>query len=244
MKYLKRINEDLETSTYLSAAQKLDNLKHTNRAKKLRDWSMLSAGEKQKKLYFKFGEVDIEFDNVPVTGSKGKYEKAIGKYYIYFYLDPYSFEHEDIEKNKEGYFHLPIGLIPKDRESYDIVEKLEMSVYNSIYWAFYVSVKFYADHGSIKYANCGLYIENGYSCRIANRKSAVTLKRILVNGVGNPEYNYPFNYYDNEELSNLSDQIDLKFGSELSMSIDYGFSARDLANYINYTMPVNTLYRD
>ena len=45
MKYLKRFNEELKPSTYISASRKLAKIGHTDRAEELKAW----AGETEKK---------------------------------------------------------------------------------------------------------------------------------------------------------------------------------------------------
>lgn len=41
----------------------------------------------------------------------------------------------------------------------------------------------------------------------------------------------------------MSIEIDIKFGSKLSMSIDYGFSSSGLSDYIN-SLPIDIFYQD
>lgn len=233
MKYLKRIDEELDRQTYISAAKKLQDLKHTNRYKKLLEWPDISKWNEKKRDYSKFGEIKVSLN--------GK----IGDFYVFFIFDTYAIDSFDIKQEKKGSFWLPIGLIPKDDAALAICkEKIKDSdeFSGGFYWAFSMGINFDAtDH--ITYT--GVYFD-AYDpgvtgpVKIADRRSAVTLKRIITNAIGDPNYNYPS---DLDRYSNMSEQIDLQLGSSLSMGSDYGFNAIDLSDYIK-SLSVNIFYQD
>ena len=102
MKYLKRFNEELKPSTYMSAAKKLTAIGHTGRAEELKDWA--EETEKREEVtkwkerlqdYGPFGTFKVNIVN-PETE-----EKFTGDFYLDVNFDELGFE-DNFEYEKEN----------------------------------------------------------------------------------------------------------------------------------------------
>ena len=230
MKYLKPFNEELNKSTYINAAKKLAAIKHINRSKELENWSILSKVKEKIREYSKFGEVSVEL------------YRSLYNFHVIMFVDNYALE---IENDGEGSFWVPIGLIPKDEKTLNFcLSKMEEYMFEGgFFWALGIYIKFNVSLGSIEFNSFAIdsydKSETG-PIKIADRKSAVTLKKILVNGIGNPDYKYPSMA---DAYESLYDEVEMEIGSGKGFSIDYGFTPEQLADYIK-AQSVNLFYKD
>lgn len=231
MKYLKSIFEELNPNTYISAAKKLRKINHKQRADELTNWAEISKWKQNIEAFSKFGEIEVLV------------EGKLGRFYVFLTLDILSLEDSllDVEDTGSGYLWFPIGLIPKDNESLEICKQnmIDSDFYNGFFWSFSLSIDFDLKE-EIKYTDIQFSAyDNSLTgdVKVANRKSANTLKKIIVNAIGNPNYNYPSDY---SEYNNMYELLDYKLGASLRF-VDYGFTPEDLANYIKKSS-VNIFY--
>lgn len=66
-----------------------------------------------------------------------------------------------------------------------------------VFWPLHLSVELNVKSGGVIYSEGDFYNDFNTAqyynkVKIADMKSALTLKEILVNGIGEPDYNYPF----------------------------------------------------
>jgi hypothetical protein len=233
MKYLKPFNEDLDKGTYVSAANKLSALKHTKRAKKLESWAIQSKVNEKIRKYSKYGEIEVDM-KLPLTSN------SILKFHVMFFLDDFGME----VHNNKGSFWIPITLIPKDEETLKacLSKMEEYQLESGFIWSFGISISFNVNNDMINYTDLKFMLYDEHETgkiEIANRKSAVTLKKIIVDGIGKPGY-FPAirTHYES-----LYEEIDMQIGSILRFSSEYGFTPESLADYIK-SQSVNIFYKE
>jgi hypothetical protein len=159
MKYLKRFNEELRPRTYLSAAKKLTDIGHADRAKTLKDW----AGETEKrdemikwkeqlKNYSPFGTYKVNIVN-PESG-----EKFTGDFALDVNFDELAFEDNfEYEKEKDpnnvnsvSIFFF-VGLIPTSEEVIRKCEEImpESEFGNGMFWGMSCGIDFKVQSGEV-----------------------------------------------------------------------------------------------
>jgi len=247
MKYLKKFNEELNPQTYKNAARELKKILKENpalgkaikaeeRAKELELHSKEvqnikdhEAWKKEVEQYSKYGEFNIEISR-PGTFIKPK---------VYsFYLDIVpeiegmidSWDEEDTD-NREFTFGFCAGLIPKtieDRE--EIKMNFNDDFWNGHIWGFWIYPTYKVVNSEISFK--GLEICNydtSPEYQIADRKTAVDLKRLLVNIFTHPDhakrcddgtyFDYPSGHTD---IPNMYDMIERSTIQGLEISSTYG----------------------
>lgn len=254
MKYLKRFNEELSPRIYKSAARKLDKLGHSDRAKELKDWSNkiesdlnLKRWERNVNQYSKFGKVKLNILNEE-TG-----KKMTEDFYLDISIDRDSFEDsylfegtlEETLGDDEGYFWLPIGIIPATKE---VIEKCEEvmpepeMIGNGFYWGMSISLKFKIENSTIKMIG---YELDDYDPAIsgkvsfADRSSANKFKTTLKKMFTDPTFGYPSGYDDIPDFYEMFYNI---FGGEFGLTTDYGLSPETIGDFIN-SLSVNAMYK-
>lgn len=252
MKYLKRFNEELRPSTYMSAAKKLTAIGHTGRANALKDW----AGETEKRE-----EMSKWKDRLQDYGLFGSYkmnivnpeteEKFTGDFYLDINFDEMAFE-DSFEYEKENnpdnikgvsilFF---IGLIPTSEETLrkcvEIMPDPEFG--NGMFWGMSCDLELQIINDRLTFTKFSLddYDDNlSGNVSFADRASAGKFKNLLKSIFSNPELNYPSGYTDVEYMYQKLEQV---ICIRQSFSSDYGFELKQAADFINAQSP-NTMYK-
>ena len=255
MKYLKRFNEELTPRVYMSAAKKLTNLGHTDRANVLKDWA--NETEKREEMvkwkerlqsYSPFGIYKVNVVN-PESGGK------MGKFTADFYLDlsfdelvfedNFEFEKQKDPNNVNGVsIFFFVGLIPTSEEVLKKCEEVmpEPEFGNGMYWGMSCGIDFKVQSGEVILEKFALddYDENlSGNISFADRASAGKFKNLLKSIFSNPDLNYPSGYTDVEYMYQKLEQVILV---QQGFSSDYGFELKNVADFINTQSP-NTMYK-
>jgi hypothetical protein len=252
MKYLKRFNEELRPRTYLSAAKKLTDIGHTDRAKALEDWAQET--EKREEItkwkdnlqdYALFGTYKINIVN-PETG-----EKFTDDFYLDINFDEMAFEdnfeyekEQNPDEIKDISIFFFIGLIPTSEETLrkcmEIMPEPEFG--NGMFWGMSCGIDFDVIKNEVKLNKFVLddYDDNlSGNVSFADRSSANKFKTLLKNIFTNPELNYPSGYTDVEYMYQKLEQVILV---RQGFSSEYGFDLKQVADFINTQSP-NTMYK-
>ena len=250
MRYLKKYNEELKPSTYMSASRKLAKLGHTDRAERLKDYSY--EVESREELirwrdhlqdYSQFGTFNISITN----GSK----KLKGDFALFIQFDQDAFEDSfeyEKEQNpnhiKDVSFVFFIGIIPT---SEDLIKRCkevmpDPEIYNGFFWGMVAAFNFEVINNKvvIKSFNLDEYDNSltGNVC-FADRASAHKFKMLMKNILSNPDLYYPSGFNDVEYMYQKLEQSIL---SSLSFSSEYGFQLQEIADFISKVSP-NELYK-
>jgi hypothetical protein len=252
MKYLKRFNEELRPSTYMSAAKKLTAIGHTDRANTLKDWA--GQTEKREEIikwkerlqeYSPFGIYKVNVVN-PESG-----EKFTADFALDVNFDELSFEDNfEYEKEKDpnnvndvSIFFF-IGLIPTSEEILKKCEEVmpEPEFGNGMYWGMSCGIDFKVQSGEVILEKFALddYDDNlSGNVSFADRASANKFRTLLKNIFSNPELNYPSGYTDVEYMYQKLEQVVL---IQQGFSSDYGFELKNFADFLNTISP-NIMYK-
>jgi len=237
MKYLKKFNEELKAQTYKNAARKLKKILKEKpslgkaigaeeRANKLELYSQevqerqdIENWKKEVQEFSKYGEFNIEMSRPGTPSIKPK---------VYsFYLDIVSeidqmidsWDEEDPD-NRELTFGFCAGLIPKtieDRE--EIKMNFNSDFWNGHTWGFWIYPTYSVLNSEITFKGLKIYnYDTSPKHQIADRKTAVALKRLLVN-IFDPTFDYPSGYKD---VTNMYDKIEQSAIQGLEISATYG----------------------
>jgi len=152
MKYLKKFNEELKTRTYLSAAKKLKDIGHIDRANALKDWASdsekreeMSKWKNQIQEYSPFGIYKINVVN-PENGKKFTAEFALDVNFDELsFEDNFEMEKEEDPNNISGVNILFfIGLIPTSEEVIKKCEEVmpDSEFGNGMFWGMCFSIDF------------------------------------------------------------------------------------------------------
>jgi len=180
MKFLKKFNEELKSSTFRRAADGLDKYGHSDRGHYVRKWAdKVEEDEKKeiwvevKKKYEQFGTFRLDVTNQ---------RTFTGDFHLFFEAD---YEAEDemelIEENGGGEFWFGIGIIPADENTYDACEESSvMKILSNDFGAYSAfTIRFYFDvEGSsmkITSYEIGSY-SYGITVRVHDRPSAGRFK--------------------------------------------------------------------
>ena len=240
MKYLKKFNEELRPQTYRSAAAKLLKQSPFNkeRADDLRDWAdkreLVQNSEKWEKMKAetsKFGTYELHISN-PSGDFVGKFHP-----YITFERDGFLDEYEDNKEHGED-FDIPLsfflGSVPADQETLDkCLENMpEPDFRNGFFWTNNIGILVYFENGSTKIHDIMVdeYDDSlTGTVSITDRKSAQTLKTLLVKMFSEPNLGYPSEYND---FDSFYEMFDAKVLAEAGLSSDYGFSMEAIADFL------------
>jgi hypothetical protein len=240
MKYLKKFNEELDPRTYRSAAKKLLTQSPFNkeRAEDLNAWAdkreMVEDSakwEKMKQQCSKFGtyELHIEVDGV----------EFVGKFhpYITFERDGFVDEYEDNKEHGEDFdmgLYFFLGSVPADQETLDkCIETMpDPDFGNGFFWTNNIGIQLYFESGSVKINDVKIdeYDDSlTGSVSVTDRKSAQTLKMLLVKMFSEPNLGYPSGYND---FDSFYEMFEAKVLAEAGLSSDYGFSMEAIADFL------------
>lgn len=252
MKYLKRFNEELTPRVYMSAAKKLTNLGHTDRANTLKDW----AGETEKREeiakwkerlqeYSPFGIYKVNVVN-PESGEMFTADFALDLSFDELaFEDNFEFEKQKDPNNVNGVSILFfVGLIPTSEEVLKKCEEVmpEPEFGNGMYWGMCFGVDFKVQNGEVILDKFSLddYDDNlSGNVSFADRASAGKFKNLLKSIFSNPDLNYPSGYTDVEYMYQKLEQVVL---IQQGFSSDYGFELKNFADFLNTISP-NTMYK-
>ena len=252
MKYLKRFNEELKPSTYMSAARKIKRQTgDTQRSSRLEDWArkveMKESIVKWKRNIeevSKYGKFKMNIKN-PETG-----EVLVDEFYIIIGFDTLSMEDNylyDKEVSPENFtsaFPFYIGIVPVSEESINKCEEVMPSADfgNGFYWGSFFSIEFTVKEDDITLTGFSFddYDKNlSGEISFADRASAGRFKNLIKRILLERDLDYPSGYDSNESLYDI---IEKSILIECSMSSDYGFTLEKIAEYIGTINP-NSLYK-
>ncbi len=245
MKYLKKFNEELKPQTYRSAAAKLLKQSPFNkeRADELRDWADKreivedsKKWEQMKAETSKFGTYNLHIEN----NADGV--DFVGRFHPYITFERDGFL-DDYEWNKEQggdfdmglYFFL--GSVPADQETLDkCIETMpDPDFGNGFFWTNNIGLQLYFESGSVKINDVKIEEYDDSltgSVSVPDRKSAQTLKTILVRMFSEPGLGYPSGYND---FDSFYEMFESKILAEAGMSSDYGLSMESIADFLRAT---------
>jgi hypothetical protein len=252
MKYIKKFNEELKSSTLLSAANQLmamGNKSSINRAKKLKDWSVdasdreaysenLVLWKENVKKYSKYGSFRLEMTPKIVSPYMEDFYLGLS-FDRYMFLDNLYEETYGENDNYTAKIYLTAELIPKNQESLDKCLKNfpKRSTGNGIFWG---------GHISGLWIIIDIKVINGNTFEVSNlsvmeydeydtggisltTSSAQKLKNLLASIFEDKTLNYPTL---EQGYSSLYDSLYKTILIEAGMSSDYGLDLDDIAKYI------------
>jgi len=252
MKYLKRFNEELRPRTYLSAAKKLKDIGHTDRANTLKDWAEetekredMTKWKERLQEYSPFGTYKVNVVN-PESGEKFTADFALDiNFDELSFEDSFEYEKEKDPNNVSGVsIFFFVGLIPTSEEVIRKCEEImpESEFGNGMFWGMSCGIDFKVQSGEVILDKFTLddYDENlSGNVSFADRASANKFRTLLKNIFSNPELNYPSGYTDVEYMYQKLEQVIL---IQQGFSSDYGFELKNVADFINTISP-NTMYK-
>lgn len=237
MKYLKKFNEELKSQTYKSAARKLKqimkekpNLGKAIGAEDRADKLLLHSKEVEKReelvkwkdsveKFSKYGEFNIELSR---PGAPAIQPKVYSFYLellteIEMLVDSWDEEDQD---NRSFSFGFAVGLIPKTVEdAEEILYNFNAEFHNGFFWGMWIWPTYKVLNSEVTFTGISI---NDYDSsprhQIADRKSAVALKRLLVN-LFDPTFDYPSGYND---IPNMYDKIERDAIQGLEIASTYG----------------------
>jgi hypothetical protein len=206
MKYLKRFNEELKSSTYKSAANKLKGMGHIRRAGELDQWAIeVQNKEKDARelenfksfkhdVPFKINLVKVKYNSA--TKSRDHDIMVTGNFYLKpsfdfsWAQDQYN-DNADENGNTEYSYYMPfeVAIMPADDEAKElfrlIEDKLSDEVYEGAYWLQRLYYKIIND-GAIEITPTGEFSweprEND-EIMFENRSEALRFKKMFVDAV-------------------------------------------------------------
>jgi len=240
MKYLKKFNEELRPQTYRNAARKLLKQSPFNkeRADDLNDWANKRkiiedsvTWKKMKEECSKFGTYKLNIENDGET--------FVGNFhpYITFERDGFLDEYDDNKEDGDD-FNMPLsfflGSVPADQETLDkCIETMpDPDFGNGFFWTNVISILVYFENGSTKIHDI---IIDEYddsltgNVSITDRKSAQTLKNLLVKMFNEPNLGYPSGYND---FASFYEMFEAKVLAEAGLSSDFGFSMEAITDFL------------
>jgi hypothetical protein len=260
MKYLKKFNEELKSSTYKSAADKL-KYNHSARSKELSDFGDVRLKEEQEEVK----RIELEKDRIRKEKEYKEWQDEIKRYSPFglftFKIKPdgeSAFEEDfylmvthwydeghygEIEQNTQTYLNLDFHLIPKDIETYNKVRSCSnwdwQDGYRFHIWRGYINI-------TTKEYDCqvdGFVTDTADNfdgrIEIVDRKTALKFKRLMVGIFSNKQYpDYVASYH--ETYPSLYNAFEATL-AESGISSDFGLEMSHIADCIN-KISVNSLY--
>lgn len=257
MKYLQKFNEELKSSVFKSAARKLRKIskdqpvlakaiKAEDRASNLEEYSKrvenrenLQKWKKNVEDFSKHGEFNIEVSRPGTPSIRPKI--------FTFYLDLVSdveslidsWEDED-QDNREITFGFCAGFIPKSEEDIqEFLQNFNNEFYNGFFWGMWIYITYRVLQSEVSFK--GIYIgdyDMSPKFQIADRKTAVSLKRLLTN-IFDPTFEYPSGYTD---ITNMYDKIERSTIQDLEIGINFNIDMQRIKNDIQ-SLPIMDFYK-
>jgi hypothetical protein len=257
MKYLKKFNEELRPYKYKNVARKLKQIlkdkpalgkaidaegranKLELHAKNMEDREHITLWEKYKRDFSKYGEFNIELSR---PGAPSIFPKVYSFYIIVIPevdmiidgWDDWDSDNRDIDMT------FCIGLIPKNIEDIeDIKKNYNGDFYNGFFLALWVTPRYKVVNSEVSFDSIVIDdYDSSPKHQIADRKTAVSLKRLLVN-IFTPTFEYPSGYKD---IPNIYDKIEQSVIQGLEISVNYGIDMERLREDIK-NQPIISFYK-
>jgi hypothetical protein len=255
MKYLKRFNEELKSQTYKSAARKLNKIVKEKpvlakaigaekRAKDLEEYAKnIEEKEELKKwqenvgIFSKYGEFNFELSRKGVNIPSKVYS-----FYLYLQTDIEMLRDEWDENDSDNRtisLGFAGGLIPKNIEDCKEIEmNYSSDFYNGFFWGFWIYVDYKVENSEVSYKGIRIYDYDDIPVQIADRKTAVSLKKLLVNCF-EETYEYPSGYTD---ITNMYDKVNQSAIQDLEISATYGIDMGRIKEDIKNTQ-ITSFYK-
>jgi hypothetical protein len=234
MKFIRRFNEELKTSTYNSAADKLKKLGHEKRSKALTDWaksqvdkSSMRRWEELKSKWSGFGKATYKF-------MKSSKEVMRGDFYLgltfddYQHLDSISYMKEE-RRDKSFNINFAVCLIPVD---IDTLNKCKSSLpdkyFDGWYWGNWISLNYSVIDESSKFKGISIspYDEElTLDLEIVDKPSARTLKKHLM-ACFDESQDYPSDIIDGQKF--MYDLIFETICQKLDMTAEYNLTMESM----------------
>ena len=237
MKYLKKFNEELKSQTYKRAARKLKQimkekptlgkaigaeeradklLLHSKEAERREE---MSRWKKSVETFSKYGEFNIELSRPGAPAIQPKVYSFYLELLTEIEMLTDSWEDEDPD-NRDFSFGFAVGLIPKNIEDIEeIIQNFNGEFHNGFFWGMWIWPTYKVLNSEVTFKGISI---NDYDSspkhQIADRKTAVALKRLLVN-LFDPTFDYPSGYKD---ITNMYDKIEQDAIQGLEISSTYG----------------------
>ncbi len=243
MKFIKKFNEELDPRIYRNAARKLTKMGHLDRAKKLKDWSVVVDNRVNMARWNKNIEENSKFGKFKVKINDGKGNHLLtDDFYLDITFDDFAFS-ESLVVPGNNTFCLFVGLIPTNEETIKKFSEIFPSADfdNGFFWGMVILINFdVTDSVKIIDLEISEYDQSIAGKPImADRKSAVQLKNLLKNMFGNPDFNYPSGMTD---VDYIYEFLEKSICIENGFSSNYGFSLDDVAKFIDKISP-NELFK-
>ena len=248
MKHIKKFNEELKSTTYHSAADKLHAIGHISRGNKLMSYGdEISTKEAQEKERIKNEKNEKEWqENIkkfsPFGLFKIKIDDLIQDYHLVIHYCSDIFLDNDFMENSRIYMNFTICVIPPDINSYNKLKEIdygfdEKTDYIHAMLRMDVIIDLKKSYSEVIKLN--LYdADNSKFAGIADRRTAYKLKRLFRSLFTSKEY--PTSGFWATKYKSVYEQIDLSL-AESGVSSDFGVSMDDIASTIDKT-PINSLY--
>lgn len=236
MKHLKKFNEELSPSTYLSASRKLKKLGHERRSKELEMWGKESENQVSKKRWKENIEKYSPFGKATIKFMSKKSEVFRGDFYLMFTFDD-ACNHESIidAKQSKGYFDFSIqfavGLIPVDDETLKTcLSKFPENYFgNGFFWGNWVSLNYKVENEKLSFNKVSIYpYDEGQtlSPELVDRRGALTLKRSIMACLDENQ-DYPS---DDTRFQIMHDLVYRCVCQESEMLVDYNIDTERMLN--------------
>lgn len=260
MKWLKKFNEELKSSTYKSAANKL-SYKHPVRSKILSDFSDVRLKEEEEEQR----RIALENERIKKEKEYKEWQDEIKRYSPFglftFKIEPdggSAFEEdfylmvthwndnsdESIPQDSEYWLNLDFHLIPQDIETYEKVKNCEewdwQDGYRFHIWRGWVNIKTKEYDCQVSSFVTDTADNFAGKIEIADRKTALKFKRLMVGIFSNKDYpDYISDWH--ETYPSLYNDIEATL-AESGISSDFGLEMSHIADVIN-KISVNSLYQ-
>jgi len=248
MKYLKKFNEELKSSTYFRASKKLDKLGHKRRAGVLGDYAK-SVQEKEEEAawknniekYSKWGKVKIGF-------YEEKERVFEGEFYPILDFNEDCAEENFLDVNRKGDFEFDIefslGLIPVDEDTNKLckISFPEPDMSNGFYWGLWFKISYKIENEKLHFVGLSYYPYDEsltLDPKIVDRRGALVIKKILKAAVDENEA-YPSGYSDDPIMH---DKIFKLYCQKFELMADYDFNLERVVKDIE-SVSHNTLFKD
>jgi hypothetical protein len=248
MKYLKKFNEELESETYLSAAEKLRKKGHLQRGKSLELHSTHMKWKKMKEYFERWGACELYYKNI--------FDKNIvSNFYIGIdwedesTLDSIASTIDGHEDHISLYFSMMA--IPVDPKSLgggreDISDRNDFFKSNGFYVGKEIAINYDFISGELKFKGIDLK-ESSHRISLSRRAAVILKKQLLAcfeeGGDYNTDYHYSkegYHYSKPNEI--MHDVIRDRLNDELDFSLKFNYTMKDIYNDIkNYS--INDLYK-
>jgi len=249
MKYLKKFNEELKSSTYKSAATKLRNIGHVRRSTNIQDWAAKVESDeklaKKKELIEKLSpygtfQLDIYSSIYNFQTRQRKIDKVMEgeDFYIGIHLntDYFSDLISDHINHEGNTLTIPFELyiIPANNECDAKISNLEnIEAYNGQYWL---------NNMSLGLSENTFYFDgfDRYSFEFSNRANANKFRKLLIDMLEGKN-----NFGKTEWINSLSADGLLEIIKDKYPELEYkplDLSKEDIINSAKRNISVNKLY--